>query len=59
MIAPTPVIFIHGFIGTFDVRGWNGPHRCPDLLGYGAHPMQTVRLTTRRVRRNMVERRDC
>ncbi|WP_175873455.1 alpha/beta hydrolase [Burkholderia sp. BCC0397] len=37
MIPPTPVVFIHGFIGTFDVRGWNGPHLCPDLLGYGAH----------------------
>ncbi len=37
MIQPTPVVFIHGFIGTFDVRGWHGPHLCPDLLGHGAH----------------------
>ncbi|KVZ09866.1 alpha/beta fold hydrolase [Burkholderia ubonensis] len=33
----TPVIFIHGFIGTFDVPAWPGPHLAPDLLGYGAH----------------------
>jgi pimeloyl-ACP methyl ester carboxylesterase len=37
MIEPTPVVFIHGFIGTFDMRGWNGPQLAPDLLGYGAH----------------------
>ncbi|MCA8302936.1 alpha/beta hydrolase [Burkholderia seminalis] len=37
MTQPAPVVFIHGFIGTFDVRGWNGPHLAPDLLGYGAH----------------------
>ncbi|MGS0894638.1 alpha/beta fold hydrolase [Burkholderia stagnalis] len=37
MNPPTPVVFIHGFIGTFDVRGWRGPQLAPDLLGYGAH----------------------
>ncbi|RQR59696.1 alpha/beta hydrolase [Burkholderia sp. Bp9125] len=37
MNLPTPVVFIHGFIGTFDVPGWHGPHLAPDLLGYGAH----------------------
>nr|WP_275924537.1 hypothetical protein [Burkholderia sola] len=37
MIPPTPVVFLRGFIGTFDVRGWNGPRPRPDLLGYGAH----------------------
>ncbi|WP_081061233.1 alpha/beta fold hydrolase [Burkholderia cepacia] len=37
MTQPTPVVFIHGFIGTLDVRGWNGPHLAPDLLGYGAY----------------------
>lgn len=36
MSLPTPVVFIHGFIGTFDVPGWHGPHLAPDLLGYGA-----------------------
>ncbi|WP_415877950.1 hypothetical protein [Burkholderia sp. BCC1999] len=25
MTEPTPVEFIHGFIGTFDVRGWHVP----------------------------------
>ena len=47
MIQPTPVVFIHGFIGTFDVRGWNGPHLRPDLLGYGVHraaPPDTISL---------------
>ncbi|MBN3795719.1 alpha/beta fold hydrolase, partial [Burkholderia sp. Ac-20392] len=37
MTQPTPAVFIHGFIGTLDVRGWNGPQLAPDLLGYGAH----------------------
>ncbi|MGP8470755.1 alpha/beta fold hydrolase [Burkholderia sp. PR2] len=32
-----PVVFVHGFIGTFDVPGWPGPHLAPDLLGYGIH----------------------
>ncbi len=27
MTQPTPVVFVHGFIGTLDVRGWNGPMR--------------------------------
>jgi len=35
---PTPpVVFIHGFIGTFAVPEWPGPHLAPDLLGYGIH----------------------
>ncbi|WP_322023696.1 alpha/beta fold hydrolase [Burkholderia sp. BCC1977] len=38
MSQPTPpVVFIHGFIGTFDVPEWPGPHLAPDLLGYGIH----------------------
>ncbi|WP_175702908.1 alpha/beta fold hydrolase [Burkholderia ambifaria] len=38
MSAPTPpVVFVHGFIGTFDVPEWPGPHLAPDLLGYGIH----------------------
>ncbi|RQS55586.1 alpha/beta fold hydrolase [Burkholderia sp. Bp8986] len=32
-----PVVFVHGFIGTFDVPAWPGPHLAPDLLGYGIH----------------------
>ncbi|RQR88763.1 MULTISPECIES: alpha/beta fold hydrolase [unclassified Burkholderia] len=32
-----PVVFVHGFIGTFDVPAWPGPHLAPDLLGYGVH----------------------
>ncbi|HDR9581917.1 TPA: alpha/beta fold hydrolase [Burkholderia stabilis] len=47
MTQPTPVVFIHGFIGTFDVREWNGPYLAPDLLGYGAHraaPFDTITL---------------
>lgn len=38
MSQPTPpVVFVHGFIGTFDVPEWPGPHLAPDLLGYGSH----------------------
>lgn len=37
MPKPTPIIFIHGFIGTFDVRGIVAPHAAPDLLGYGEY----------------------
>ncbi|RQZ15221.1 alpha/beta fold hydrolase [Burkholderia sp. Bp9031] len=38
MNAPNPpVVFVHGFIGTFDVPEWPGPHLAPDLLGYGTH----------------------
>ncbi|MGU7812289.1 alpha/beta fold hydrolase [Burkholderia sp. AW49-1] len=38
MSPPTPpVVFVHGFIGTFDVPEWPGPHLAPDLLGYGIH----------------------
>ncbi|RQS66881.1 alpha/beta fold hydrolase [Burkholderia sp. Bp8963] len=47
MTPHTPVVFIHGFIGTFDVRDWRGPHIAPDLLGYGAHraaPFDTITL---------------
>ncbi|WP_175921780.1 alpha/beta fold hydrolase [Burkholderia latens] len=36
-LPATPVIFVHGFIGTFDVPEWSGPHLAPDLLGYGVH----------------------
>jgi pimeloyl-ACP methyl ester carboxylesterase len=32
----TPVVLIHGFIGTLDVIDLDGPHAAPDLLGYGA-----------------------
>ncbi|RQS09210.1 alpha/beta fold hydrolase [Burkholderia sp. Bp8998] len=32
-----PVVFVHGFIGAFDVPAWPGPHLAPDLLGYGVH----------------------
>ena len=46
MTQPTPVVFIHGFIGTLDVRGWNGPHLAPDLLGYGAHRAVPLDLIT-------------
>ncbi|KWF94727.1 alpha/beta hydrolase [Burkholderia diffusa] len=48
MNRPTPpVVFVHGFIGTFDVPEWPGPHLAPDLLGYGAHrgaPADTITL---------------
>jgi len=30
-------VFIHGFIGTLDVAGYESPHAAPDLLGYGEH----------------------
>lgn len=30
-----PIIFIHGFIGTFDVAGFRAPYAAPHLLGYG------------------------
>jgi lipase len=32
-----PVIFIHGFIGTFDVSGFANASAAPHLLGYGEH----------------------
>ncbi|MGF6787733.1 alpha/beta fold hydrolase [Paraburkholderia sp. 35.1] len=32
-----PVVFVHGFIGTLDVTGYELPHAAPDLLGYGEH----------------------
>lgn len=32
-----PVVFVHGFIGTLDVAGYEHPHAAPDLLGYGRH----------------------
>ncbi|KVQ65849.1 alpha/beta fold hydrolase [Burkholderia territorii] len=48
MNRPTqPVVFVHGFIGTFDVPEWPGPHLAPDLLGYGMHrdtPSDTITL---------------
>jgi len=33
----SPVVFVHGFIGTLDVTGYELPHAAPDLLGYGEH----------------------
>jgi pimeloyl-ACP methyl ester carboxylesterase len=47
MIHPPPTIFVHGFIGTLDMAGYEHPHAAPDLLGYGRHqavPAQTVSL---------------
>lgn len=32
-----PAIFIHGFIGTFDVSKFEAAHAAPHLLGYGEH----------------------
>ena len=37
MSSPSPVVFIHGFIGTLDITGYQLPHAAPDLLGYGKH----------------------
>lgn len=37
MSEPTPIIFIHGFIGTFDVPEMATPYAAPDLLGYGQY----------------------
>lgn len=37
MSSPSPVVFIHGFIGTLDITGYELPHVAPDLLGYGKH----------------------
>ena len=33
----SPAIFVHGFIGTFDIAGYDWSHAAPDLLGYGEH----------------------
>lgn len=33
----SPVIFIHGFIGTLQAEALETPHATPDLLGYGAY----------------------
>lgn len=33
----TPVVFVHGFIGTFDVIGPDALLAAPDLRGYGQH----------------------
>ncbi|WP_260263021.1 alpha/beta fold hydrolase [Delftia acidovorans] len=30
-----PALFIHGFIGSFDVASFDLPHAAPHLLGYG------------------------
>ncbi|MDE1184353.1 alpha/beta hydrolase [Paraburkholderia sp.] len=41
------VVFIHGFIGTLDVSGWDTRYESPDLLGYGRHravPMDAISL---------------
>lgn len=43
-----PVIFVHGFIGTLDVAGYEHPHAAPDLLGYGQYqtaPVEAVSLS--------------
>lgn len=36
MAGSAPTLFIHGFIGSFDVAGFDSPHAAPALLGYGA-----------------------
>jgi len=33
----SPVIFIHGFIGTFVIREFETAYAAPHLLGYGEH----------------------
>lgn len=35
MTTKSPIIFIHGFIGTLDVAGLDTEHAAPHLLGYG------------------------
>ncbi|PLZ02457.1 alpha/beta hydrolase [Burkholderia sp. WAC0059] len=48
MRNPTPVVFIHGFIGTLDIADYAFPHAMPDLLGYGEHqaaPFDTITLS--------------
>ncbi|MGF6768512.1 lipase [Paraburkholderia sp. GAS199] len=37
MSNTSPVVFIHGFIGTLDVANYESPHAAPNLLGYGEH----------------------
>jgi len=37
MSNTSPVVFVHGFIGTLDITGYELPHAAPDLLGYGEH----------------------
>ncbi|SDR29596.1 Pimeloyl-ACP methyl ester carboxylesterase [Paraburkholderia fungorum] len=37
MNGKPPVIFIHGFIGTFDVAGFDAEYAAPHLLGYGEY----------------------
>ena len=37
MNSKPPVIFIHGFIGTFDVNEFDAQHAAPHLLGYGEY----------------------
>lgn len=37
MSNTSPVVFVHGFIGTLDITGCELPHAFPDLLGYGEH----------------------
>lgn len=37
MNSEPPVIFIHGFIGTFDVAEFDAEHAAPHLLGYGEY----------------------
>jgi pimeloyl-ACP methyl ester carboxylesterase len=47
-IARTPVILIHGFIGTLDIVQFEPEYATPDLLGYGDHrsvPFGQISLT--------------
>ena len=37
MTNASPTVFVHGFIGTLDIVGYELPHATPDLLGYGEH----------------------
>ncbi|WP_322013213.1 alpha/beta hydrolase [Paraburkholderia sp. J12] len=37
MSTRPPVVFIHGFIGTFEAGEVEAPYVAPDLLGYGEH----------------------
>jgi lipase len=44
----TPVILIHGFIGTLDIVQFEPEYAMPDLLGYGDHrsvPFEQISLT--------------
>jgi lipase len=48
MSSSTPVVFIHGFIGSLDVANFEPPHAAPDLLGYGEEqsaPFEAITLS--------------